>query len=501
MVLGAQAWNFLTNKPEVEETKVKALRLQAEAIVSKISNQAVKAIALDIINEINALADVEEGIGFEQYKLFTGNASFDGEARALFLIRKLSDLLGIDNKYRQTKSDFAGFGKNDDGTQFGGNFGGSSLLVSTLDPDLFKERSKKLSKLPTRDFIIQALGIDIGAVANSMSRTDALRIAVLEKQLANAGGMGVFQGASNRANEIRNRNILNALINNGGAVGGNLPPGLRNMPNLIGSGLVSATQAFQVPRGSIKLPDWYTKQLAEQNRYQNTPEFFRESFVKSLLSGSYFGGVTSRSAVNALDGSPLLASEDRNLLKTVGLLGLDLGLKDEDYGNIQLVISKANKALKATGFEKSTILGLGQIAELTGSHRINSVLKAAFSSGFFPKMRGGMSYAGRVLWNDKRVAAQKAVMKNLTDRMLAKNFGIFDKVAYFSIANLTQQVFGDELQSEFANFDINIDPILNIGRNRFTSIIGNAERGYQEIDDRIRWIEQTNAETTGTSAI
>lgn len=58
-----------------------------------------------------------------------------------------------------------------------------SIDLGVIDKDAGKAKSKRLSKLNNRDFIKEALFVDIGAIANSIDRNSALRLAVLQKTI------------------------------------------------------------------------------------------------------------------------------------------------------------------------------------------------------------------------------------------------------------------------------------------------------------------------------
>jgi hypothetical protein len=79
-----------------------------------------------------------------------------------------------------------------------------------------KKLSISFSTLSNRDFVKTVLGLDIGGVANSMDRNDAIRIALIEKQLG-AAGNGLVR-TNDVGNTMRN-NIISQLINSNNAGG------------------------------------------------------------------------------------------------------------------------------------------------------------------------------------------------------------------------------------------------------------------------------------------
>jgi len=210
-----------------------------------------------------------------------------------------------------------------------------------------KIRSGEIDPNTNRGLIALTEHIDIGNFANSVRFEDALRIAKLESSLAiiNTGLFGKFDTSRmNAGNTVRNQSILNSLIANGGLTlqGRGLMLGgadFSTISNFIGSGLVSATDAFQVQ--SVATPPHILADIARRRAFRHSKEgviakkfhnMVWMSFVK-VRGGKMGAPITS--AFGTTQGQ--IIKDNPGLLSVLDFLQAGLALGDITRAQAQVI--------------------------------------------------------------------------------------------------------------------------------------------------------------------
>ena len=252
--------------------------------------------------------------------------------------------------------------------------------------DLFRDLSEELVGGSTRDFVKRVIGFDIGETANTLSRNDAIRIAILEKTLANSG---LGTATNNAGRQISNTRTIQALLNNGGRSTG-LSTGRG------GFGGVSATAAFQVPRGSINIPQSVRDEIAEKNA-------FAKSFAGAL---NIEGGSILSHALSQLTAFEtgqfgtaqafVLGRTQADLIASRGGLGTGLEAKATFAITSGLVTRKQLNELRANAGERGNASVVRALAQITDAFPRWAEVSAA--TGAFLSATGQILPVDRV-WN------------------------------------------------------------------------------------------------------
>ena len=365
------------------------------------------------------------------------------------------------------------------------------------------EESKRLMKLDNRQFVKQAIGFDIGGVANVISRNDAIRIGILEKQMQEAGE-GLVRGpsaAGDVANDIRNQRIAEALYTAGAGYrreaalndirsvsGGQLGQimsltGQRTNTNFFGKGFYNAagaTAAYQVPRGSIAVPSWVKAQIAREDAWRNSVEGQNAFAAQALLTGGSFA--YSRRVARAGGG----LSQDMALtIRAAGLLG----------------VSVPYEAFKTTANEIYTgaASGLSEIVKANNVRQeflfaaMDAITKTSLQ--VFATPYGWSSIRQGAPYRRERREYQAQGLQNYVSRVAQGNFGIYDATVLNAMTGATVS----EFTSEISDFNSKIAPLLNIAHSDFKTTLVDPKRGINEIDDRIRWTQRLEQISTGAT--
>ena len=366
------------------------------------------------------------------------------------------------------------------------------------------EESKRLMKLDNRQFVKQAIGFDIGGVANVISRNDAIRIGILEKQMQEAGE-GLVRGpsaAGDVANDIRNQRIAEALYTAGAGYrreaalndirsvsGGQLGQmmsltGQTTNTNFFGKGFYNAagaTAAYQVPRGSIAVPSWVKAQIAREDAWRNSVEGQNAQAAQALLTGGSFA--YSRRVARAGGG---LSQDVAMTIRAAGLLG----------------VSVPYEAFKTTANEIYTgaASGLSEIMKETGTRQeflfaaMDAISKTALQVYQTPYGWSSIRMGGAPYQQERR-QYQVQGLKNYVSRVAQGNFGIYDA----TVLNAMTGAYVSEYTSEISDFNSKIAPLLNIAHSDFKTTLVDPKRGINEIDDRIRWTQRLEQISTGAT--
>lgn len=342
--------------------------------------------------------------------------------------------------------------------------------------------------------ILLSTGMDIGAVANILPQKEAERIAGLEKAMsyfANvtgglAGGAEVF--LAQQGKQWRQQQVANAFAGRAG----------------FGTGFfksTGATAAFQVPKGSIKVPGWVRDRQVQQDLNLNrlktggqrvgivdplTGEF-QPSF-QIWEEGAVEGGFTSIRSARAF----WRREFNRNAREAESFLS-QLGRK----------IGGGYTA------RNSASVAIGQVAEMKGLlSRTGLSLSALPTRGDFMPRRGGGGLGnvgnmyGAMMANISRqhneavsrtIAANQLTLKRAGEiDILQGGFGL---TGFFGSALSLQ-----ELQLKTAQQDALIQSI-GLNRTEAFKIIDTQGRGRNEIDDRVRWTQRNDSISTGASVL
>ena len=287
-------------------------------------------------------------------------------------------------------------------------------------------------------------------------------------------------------------NIAAILANAGGVSKGTLTglnllgrgeAGRQIFSNALGSGLISATAAFQVPRGSIKIDPIFTTRRnnmdANLNRLRNGGTRIVDEFGVPLFelneAGAVGGGFTTLSAYRA-DARKQFRGASDNAISYLQSFGITTLLGGGSKSVANTARSRAiGKAAHIGGLLSRT--GLGVVGFRSAGRMGQNFDYGSFRRNQIPGIQAANQYT-----------LARAGQIDILD-------GGFGLGSFFgSGASL------DALQAQVAIQD---GLIAALGLNRTTTfnIIDTSGRGREEIDDRIRWHERLNAMSSGTSPL
>lgn len=292
-------------------------------------------------------------------------------------------------------------------------------------------------------------GQDIGNVANSLNVYAAEQIGLKELALSKFRGGEGGRSAGLLAN-----------------VGGN------------------ATRFFQVPRGSIKIdPIFATRR---QNRDNNANRLrtggtrlvdeFGVPLFDLAEEGAVRGGYLTLSAMRTAARQELWRNNDSSR----GFLSL-LGANIPNGGNRQAAIRQANKAIAAANEARGLLSRTGLSLSYFGHRKVKKGGGYARSSQYWDNYRASI------------IASNQLTLKRGGQiDILNGGFGLGEY--YGSGASF------DSLQSAVAEQDALIQSI-GLNRTEAFKIIDTTGRGRNEIDDRVRWVENLESISTGNSVL
>ncbi len=331
-----------------------------------------------------------------------------------------------------------------------------------VDDDLLRDYDKDLRKLSNREFVKQVYNTDIGAIANVIDRNEAKRLGQLEKDLIpfrnTIGGQtdNLLAELTKQGQSFRNM----AQLNDVSAMTGGLIGGKTNF----GKGFfksTGATAAYQVPRGSVRA----------------SPEFYarigrRDNFNNSL------GGLIMNE-LNSLKGSGQMvySSAHRDIFKSRefrGVPGKDvfreairLGIK----GNVEFM--DAIKAIPDVDRDsednmKQAYAAIAQ-AQTIANDYINMINSAKSSIGFTDAI------------------LRRATAEGHSGASMYSNIALLSATKRTNFSN-TEII--EESKSKLA-----------LTNSQIFAIRFNATRGDTELQDRLRYVDQLEAMSSGTSPL
>ena len=331
-------------------------------------------------------------------------------------------------------------------------------------------------------------GFDIGQVANSLPKEEALRLAQVEK------GMSFF--ANTRGGQTGAAAVF--LAQNGGA-SPSVAKGLANLGTIkayetaLNQGLISATAAYQVTRGSIRVdPIFATRRAIRDNnasRLKTGGTRLVDEFGVPLFDladeRAVEGGFTSLSAYRADAREEFFRKGDQ----AQGFLDL-LGIgKSRSFraGSAAVVHRKIGKAIAQAQDSRSLLQRTG--LSLTDRYRGTNGrgYKTWIRFNEYTSFRGAADARARLI-EQNQITLKRAGQIDL----LHGGFGLG---GFFGSGAPLQS-----LQDEVARQD-NIISTIGLNRTEAFQIIDTQGRGRTEIDDRYRWSQRLSIISTGNSVV
>jgi len=351
---------------------------------------------------------------------------------------------------------------------YGGRTFGKGLILSNNDP-----RIRDTSGMsPIQKQVFLKTGFDVGRVADSIGEEQAMRIAQLEKGLgyfANTRGGQAYGAAMFLRQEGGRIDIANLAGNTGrGAFAG-----------------VSATQAYQVPRGSIAVPSWVKAQIAREDAWRNSVEGQNAMAARALLTGGSFA--YSRSVARRGGG---LSQDMAFTIRAAGLLGVSVPYEAFNTTANEMFTGAASglsEIIKANNVRQEFLFAAMNAIFQTSTAAVQRTIPYGFSS---VRNSGAAQYHQKQIFNMTAKGLQSYV-----SRVAQGNFGIYDATVLNAMTGATVS----EYTSEVNEFNSKIAPLLNIAHSDFKTTLVDPKRGINEIDDRIRWTQRLEQISTGAT--
>tara|TARA_R110002167_G_scaffold88676_3_gene239215 strand:+ start:2392 stop:5217 length:2826 start_codon:yes stop_codon:yes gene_type:complete len=379
-----------------------------------------------------------------------------------------------------------------------------SMDLGLLNKDQGKDESKRLMTLDNRDFIKQALFVDIGAVANVIPRTEALRLAVMQKtmtkQFTNTTG-GKTAG------------VARTLAENGG-----IPKEMLSLMQtysrqdqdvmynkMLGNGTISATQAYQIT-GEL---NWARK--AEWKAELAFDDYMANSGLGNRIksAGNVFGsgsagyqqlGMGYRSALP----SPMHWQMNGNIGSSAKTFGAD------EIANQEMI--------DALNWYNSEVASRGESVHFINAYYEQTMAIAARSNArvaakiktigidFDPNLKQG--YWGYSIDRKGRPTYPRRWINTAPtpDQQIRMDIQAGPEVSLPSANRL--QAISESFAvngnfSDFNNTAITNDAMdsLGITEQKVFDIRFESTRGDRELENRMRHIEQQAASSSGTSPL
>ena len=403
------------------------------------------------------------------------------------------------------------------GQRFGFKFGSaggtlnmaySGLILSKDDP-LLKDTSNMGE---TQLAVFMETGVDIGGVAETIGKKEALRIAHLDKQMQTfANTTGGFSSAA-----ISYLNMVGKTNEWGKSVAdNNIRSHMANIyrtgdTSYFGSGFfksTGATAAYQVARGSIKVPAWVRENIARKNAFGKSEDFLWYNALRGL-AGEKTGAMGRTLADKVARGD----ARGPNLSGGMGLLSF-FGLDAEIQG-------EASEALASINLNDPNASSLIRSAV----NRINNNIKTKTAS--ISAVPGSIGIDFKVGEFERvAVGARSRTIRRGTSRLTRTVYRYGDRLKRaFSPAEIERQIRQDimwggftltsgfldnvQLLAEMGSTNFNNTGIiseasakLNLNENQVFNIRFNPQRGDIELQDRIRWTDRLNTISTGAIVI
>jgi len=335
-----------------------------------------------------------------------------------------------------------------------------------VDDDLLRDYDKNLRKLSNREFVKQVYNTDIGAIANVIDRNEAKRLGQLEKDLIPF--RNTIGGQTDALLELINQQIpagrrtvesLDALARVNKLTGGLIAPDMKFGEGFFKS--TGATAAYQVPRGSIATPksirnairnkDGFNNSLGglimnELNSLKGSGQMVYSSAHRSLYKSRNFRGVPGRDVIREAVRLGIKGNvEFMDMIKAIP----DVDREADD--NIQ----QAHAAIRQ--------------AETIANDYISMVNSAKSSIGF------------------SDVILRRATAEGHSGASMYANIGLLSATKRTNFNN-TEII--EESKSKLA-----------LTNSQIFAIRFNATRGDTELQDRLRYVDQLEAMSSGTSPL
>jgi hypothetical protein len=417
--------------------------------------------------------------------------------------------------------------------------------LGLLDEDEGVDESNRLAKLDNREFIKQALHTDIGAVANVVDRNEALRLAVLQKQLTgfNRTSADPFVSDFSRLS-LSERDRARSL--------GNV--GVEHKFGFAADVGLQTSRVSDVFRGSMRAQQFSVKQIAgiggrtdeildildQQAKGFRRDVLFNELGIvsggllgagKSNFGRGFFKSTGATAAYQVPRGSIKTSAENRkrldirdantNLLRFGGRLREGMTIEEEGavvggYSSVR-EFSRAARNARERGWTEGKALaasfgqvmpsgylsGQGWKSESSRLANAASEMKSALSSaGLSFKNVGYLDMGYR--WTAQqanRAAAQHSAAVAYNNNQYAKATQINILEGGFDLSGFRGTSMDlPSLQDKVLQQD---DLMKSIGLTRTEAfqIIDTQGRGREEIDDRLKWKSRLNSISTGTAVL
>ena len=391
-----------------------------------------------------------------------------------------------------------------------------------------KKLSISFSKLSNREFVKTVIGLDIGGVANVMDRNDAIRIAIIQKQLG-AAGNGLVR-TNDVGNSIRNQRIAEALVNNSYSqlqynnnvrsyadqqIRDNGYGGGRIGTNFFGRGFYNsggATAAYQVGRtadgnNGFKIDPIFAQIRKQSDAFANSGGVQAANFAMNLFGGTVGrgGSGASRSAGNnfaRLFGDTILFKGNTSAFaKAFGqdqISSQEMSMAQQKFEDSQV---NGIPTLRAAGDFLNRALGIAD-------RRIDRV-ESFVSNGLGIDFDANPLMVKRQIYWGGRKGNQKfrwfSTMPSVGSQ-IRTDIGASAGIVIPSADKLEAITLAFNTNGNFTNFNnMNIEDKstqgLNITEQRVFDIRFNHTRGDRELLNRLRFAEKLQAGSSGTSPL
>ena len=373
-----------------------------------------------------------------------------------------------------------------------------SIDLGLINKDQGKDESKRLMTLDNREFIKQALFVDIGAVANVIPRTEALRLAVMQKtmtkQFTNTTG-GKSAG------------VARTLAENGG-----IPKEMLSLMQtysksdqdimynkMLGNGTISATQAFQTVRGP-----GISREAQTENAFQ---DWMRNSGTLNIAigAGNVFGdvqklGMGYRGAIAEPEGFKKMAATQK--------MAREFGADDIATQEMAAALQTYQNAIDSGDYGRTRGAAV-EYYQTTNSIASRSNARAAAKAAaigidFDPNASAG-SWQWYIVGKGKRrsrwVTTSPSSAEQIRLDIQASTDISLPSVS--RIVAISQAFTQNGSFSNFNNVGITGESTEKLGltEQAVFNIRFESTRGDRELENRIRHVEQRAASSSGTSPL
>lgn len=362
------------------------------------------------------------------------------------------------------------------------------LIMSKNDPRLRSTTGMS----PIQKDVFLKTGFNIGRVAESIGAEQAERIANIERGLdyfANTRGgqsFGVAQFLMQQgAQTITTANMLR---------GGRGFDGLRGRGAFFG---LSATQAFQVPRGSISVPAWVREEQRNQDAFSNGAGVVYMTAVRKFF-GQPHHITLGRSAARAqfdlnLDNtymsmaSKLGIFDDPNFAERLNQLNTKINARDSDAAN------KANNLFSEVQGMSKEYLQLNQ--KILNNVGIQTNILQPRTISHWKYFAGGARHAVYDYYTPAEMTAD--ILKEIGG--LGLGLGIQMDTAFLNnMAMLAKYNSTNFLNTSILDTSMSR---LNVSKRDALKIRLDYRRGDNELRDRLRWRNRLDGMSTGVVVV